>query len=108
MPQKARAAKTDWPTKGQLFEIQGSKFKPHPSGNSCQTSAVCKKHPMLVFGVGKDPLNGLFARSVDIHVALRLAQLLRQIWVVRIRCPFVLAPQASQQGQFWQSFCVLR
>ena len=57
----------------QLFEVQGSKFKPHPGRDPGQTSAVGVTHGMLVFGIGKDAFNSLFAQSVDVFAALRLA-----------------------------------
>lgn len=84
------------PPEGQHFEIHRNKFKPHPGGDPGQTSAVCITHPMLVFGIGEDPFNGLLAQSIDILAVLTLAQLLRQIQI--------LLPDVG--GQNALAFCV--
>ena len=84
------------PPEGQFFEVHRSKFKPHPGGDPGQTSAVCKTHPMLVFGIGEDPFNGLLAQSIDLLAALTLAQLLRQVQI--------LLPDVG--GQYALALCV--
>lgn len=41
---------------GQLFEVHGSKFKPHPVGNVGLTSVMGITHAMPLLGISKDPL----------------------------------------------------
>ena len=67
---------------GQLFEIQGSKFKSHPGENLGQISAVRITHSMLAFGISKNPLNGFSAQSANLYTTLRFTQLLRRIKVL--------------------------
>ena len=52
----------------QLFEIHGSKLKPHPFGDLGQTSVKRIAHTMLFLGVGKDALNRLFAFGIKLLV----------------------------------------
>ena len=52
----------------QLFEIHGSKLKPHPFGDQGQASVKCIAHAVLFFGVGKDALNDFLAFGIKIFV----------------------------------------
>ena len=67
--------------KSQLFEIHGSKLKPHPMSDSGQTSVMSVTHAMFFLGVGKDPFNGLFAHRVNILASLCFPQLFHQVKV---------------------------
>ena len=66
----------------QLFEVHGSKLKPHPVGNLGQTSIMRITHPMLFFGVGKNTLNGFFAPCVKIPVFRSVSGIVGQLLIV--------------------------
>ena len=66
----------------QLFEVHGSKFKPHPFGDLGQTSIKRIAHTMLFFGIGKDPLNGFFAFCVKLLIFRGVSGVVSQLLIV--------------------------
>ncbi len=75
---------------GQLFEVHGSKLKPHPFGDLGQTSVKRITHTMLFFGIGKDPLNGLLAFGIKIFVFRGVPGVIGQF--------LVILPDMAQDG----------
>ena len=71
----------------KLFQVHGSKFKPHPIRYLGQACVSCVSHAMLFLGIRKAPFNGLLAHLVVSLVSLRIAKLFRHI---HIRLPDVL------------------
>ena len=71
----------------ELFQVHGSKFKPHPIRYLGQACVSCVSHAMLFLGIRKDPFNGFLAHLVVSPVPLRIAELLCHI---HIRLPDVL------------------
>ena len=71
----------------ELFQVHGSKFKPHPIRYMGQACVSCISHTMLCLGFSKDLFNGFLAHLVVSIVSLRIAKLLRHI---PIRLPNVL------------------
>ena len=67
---------------GQLFEIHGSKLKPHPFGDLGQTSIKRIAHPMFFLGIGKDPLNGFLAFGIKLFVFRGVSGVIGQFFVV--------------------------
>ena len=67
---------------GQLFEVHGSKFKPHPVGNWNQTTVVCITHGVLFFRIRKNPFNGFFAFGVKVLVFRGVSGVIGQHLVV--------------------------
>ena len=75
---------------GQLFEVHGSKFKPHPVGNVGLTSVMGITHAMPLLGISKDPLMRIapgilgctWCRQPDPHSPSRCAagQSSRSFW----------------------------
>lgn len=71
----------------KLFQVHGSKFKPHPIRYLGQACVSCVSHAMLFLGIRKDPFNGFLAHLVVSLVSLRIAKLFCHI---HIRLPDVL------------------
>ena len=67
---------------GQLFEVHGNKFKPHPVGNLGQTTVISIPHGMLFFRIRKDPFNGFFAFGVKVLVFRGVSGVIGQFLVV--------------------------
>ena len=67
---------------GQLFEIHGSKLKPHPFGELGKTSIMRIAHTVLIFGIGKDSLNGFLAFGIKIFVLRGVSGVIGQFFVV--------------------------
>ena len=65
----------------QLFEVHGSELKPDPVGNLGQASVLCIPHGMLLFGVRKDPFDGLLAPLVQLLIFRRIPDVVRQLLV---------------------------
>lgn len=53
---------------GQLFEVYGSKLKPHPAGDLGQTAGKRIAHTVLFFGIGRSLLNGFPSFGIKILV----------------------------------------
>ena len=64
-----------------LFEVHGSELKPDPVGNLGQASVLCIPHGMLLFGVRKDPFDGLLAPLVQLLIFRRIPDVVRQLLV---------------------------
>ena len=75
---------------GQLFEVHGSKLKPHPFGDLGQTSIKRIAHTMLFFGIGKDPLNGFFTFGVKIPILGGVSGVIGQF--------LIILPDMAQDG----------
>ena len=87
----------------ELFQVHGSKFKPHPIRYLGQACVSCVSHAMLFLGIRKDPFNGFLAHLVVSLVSLRIAKLFRHIHirlpdVLRYRLNEVLIPGTQRSG----------
>ena len=71
----------------QLFEVHGSELQPDPVGNLGQASVLCIPHGMLLFGVRKDPFDGLLAPLVQLLIFRRIPDVVRQLLVVLPNMP---------------------
>ena len=56
----------------EFFEVHGSELKPDPVGNLGQAPVLCIPHGMLLFGVRKDPFDGLLAPLVQLLIFRRI------------------------------------
>ena len=66
----------------QLFEVHGSKLKPHPIGNLGQATVICVTHSMLFFRIGKNPFNGFFTFGVKVLVFRGIPGIVGQLLIV--------------------------
>ena len=78
----------------QLFQVHGSKLKLHPVCHLGQASVLRITHRVFLFGVRKDPFNGLFTFPVKLLV-LRCISLMICVMSWQSTCPAASSVQIS-------------
>ena len=68
----------------QLFEVHGSKLKPHPIGNLGQASVKRIVHSTLFFRIRKNPFNGFFTFGVKVLIFRGIPGIVGQLLIVII------------------------
>ena len=87
--EESRGRQTRFPI-CQLFEVHGSKFKPHPFRDLGQTSIKGIAHTVFFLGIGKDALNGFLAFCVKLLIFWGISGIVGQF--------LIILPDVAQDG----------